>query len=137
MLPLGQRWKVDKIHFLIGRQSYRRQESLGLILMMLLFNSSNTICLETIDQFPLAFFFSTLCLFLLFPPHLFLQSFLLCYFCLFLGLALKAFLFFLLSKQGFRLCVSSGQLSLVKLIIGIREVSNRGRLEGHGGRISG
>jgi len=80
-------------------------------------------------QFPLAFFFSTLCLFL--------QSFLLCYFCLFLGLALKAFLFFLLSKQGFHLCASSGQLSLVKLIIRVREVSNQGRLKGHGGRISG
>jgi len=52
-------------------------------------------------------------------------------------LALEAFLFFLLLKQGFRLSTSSSQLSLVRLIIGVREVSNRGGIEGHGGEISG
>ena len=67
---------------------------------------------------------------------LFLQLFLLHYFCLFSGLVLKAFLLFLLSKQGFCLSMSSCQLSLVKLIIRVREVSDRGRLEGHGGRFS-
>jgi len=53
------------------------------------------------------------------------------------GLALKAFLFFLLLKQGFCLSTSSRQLSLVRLIIGVREVSDRGGIEGHGGIFSG
>jgi len=86
-------------------------------------------------QISLAIFFSLLCLlFFLFFSCL---SFLLCHFHLFVGLALEAFLFFLLSKQGFCLSTSSCQLSLVKLIIGVREVSDQGGIEGHGGRISG
>jgi len=53
------------------------------------------------------------------------------------GLVLKVFLFFLLSKQGSRLSTSSRQLSLIRLIIRVREVSDRDRIEGHGGRFSG
>ena len=56
---------------------------------------------------------------------------------LFVGLALEAFLFFLLSKQGFCLSTSSHQLSLIRLIIGVREVSDQDGIEGHSGRISG
>jgi len=89
-------------------------------------------------QISLVIFFSSPCLFLfLFFVHLFLQSFLLRYFRLFAGLALEAFLLFLLSKQGFHLSMSSRQPSLVRLVIRVRKVRVQGEIEGHGGKISG
>ena len=94
-LFFGQRQKVDQIHFFVGRRICGRQEGLGPIFMLLLFYGGDTICLQMMSQIPLAFLFFLSCFFL--------QLFLLCYFCLFLGLAFKTFLFFLLSKQGFRL----------------------------------
>jgi len=105
MLPLGQRRKVEKVYLLVGKKRWRRQKSLQPIFVPLLFHSGNTICLKAMSQISLVLFFSLSQLFLLFSPCLFFQSFLLCYFCLFAGLTLKVFLFFLLAKQGFRLSI--------------------------------
>ena len=108
-LPLGQRQKINQIHFLIGGRIQWGQESFGPIFVTLLFYGGDTVCLEIKSQISLAFLFSPLRLFLLlFFPCFFLQFFLLYYFCLFPGLALKLFLFFLLLKQGFHLSVFSG-----------------------------
>jgi len=47
------------------------------------------------------------------------------------------FLLFLLSKQGFGLSTSFCQSSLVRLIIGVKKVGDRGGIEEHGSKISG
>jgi len=48
---------------------------------------------------------------------------------------LKPFFFFLLLEQDLHLSTSSGYFSLVALIIRVRKVSNKGSIEGHGGRV--
>jgi len=52
------------------------------------------------------------------------------------GLALKTFFLFLLSKQGFCLSMSSRQPSLIGLVIGVKKVSDPSEIKGHGGKIS-
>ena len=71
-LPLSQRWKINQIHVLTRRRTWK-QESLGPVLMALLFYSSDTVRLNTMSQISLAFFLFSPCLFLFrFPPCFFL-----------------------------------------------------------------
>jgi len=77
ILLLSQRQKVNKIHFLIRGRIQKGQESLGPVLVMLLFNGSNAVYLKMIGQISLVFLLFSVCLFLLFFfAYLFLQSFL-------------------------------------------------------------
>ena len=65
MLSLSQRWEVDEVHLVIRRRIWKGQESLRLVLAILLFHSSDAVCLKVVSQISLVFLFFPLCLFLL------------------------------------------------------------------------
>ena len=97
MLPLGQRWKVDKVHLLIGGEKWGRQKGLHPIFTASLFYGGNMVRFELMSQILLALFFLLLPMLLFFHqfPGLLFQSCFLGSSCFFSRLMLRLFLFLL------------------------------------------
>ena len=101
----------------------------------LLLNGGDAVCFKSMSQILLALFFflfPALLFFCQFPGLLFQPRFL-GDSCLFLRLTFCPFIPLLLLEKGFRLSTFFGQVGLVALIIGVRNVTKWG----HGGRVSG